>query len=366
MRTNLGSALVSNQTHLSDLCERLGVLCVEYLLRFFRAEDAKKDAEFTEKPANPLRIFKLMLYRNLTALLLMLAIAATALGASPYVVVLGIGQDASVPQMGCDSPFCRRAWSNPKLRQTVSSIALVDPDTKSRWIFDATPDLPEQFEFLKNLTADRSNNISGIFLTHAHIGHYTGLMYLGRESMGAKGVPVFAMPRMKKMLEENAPWSQLVSLNNIALSSLQDKTEIKLSPSLTVEPFLVPHRDEFSETVGFRIRSGSKSLVFIPDIDKWQKWSSSLAEVVMSADFVLIDGTFYADGEISRPMSEVPHPFVTETTDLLKDLSAKDRAKVYFTHFNHSNPLVQGNVKALREVRQKGFHVASRGTRFAL
>ena len=115
-----------------------------------------------------------------------------AFGAPPYVVVLGTGQDAGVPQMGCDTPFCRKAWKDSSLRQMVSSIALVDPDTKGRWIFDATPDLPEQFEFLKQTTADRSNNINGIFLTHTHIGHYTGLMYLGRESMGAKDVPVFA------------------------------------------------------------------------------------------------------------------------------------------------------------------------------
>src|SRR3712207_5555550 len=128
--------------------------------------------------------------------------------APPYVVVLGTGQDAGVPQMGCDSPFCRRSWKIPALREMVSSIALVDPDTGSRWIFDATPDLPEQFELLKSVTRDRSNRIDGIFVTHAHIGHYTGLMFLGRESMNASSVRVYAMPRMRAMLEQNAPWSQ--------------------------------------------------------------------------------------------------------------------------------------------------------------
>ncbi|HEX3102304.1 MAG TPA: MBL fold metallo-hydrolase, partial [Pyrinomonadaceae bacterium] len=166
---------------------------------------------------------------------LILAVAANALAVSPYVVVLGVGQDAGVPQMGCESPFCREAWNNPRLRRMVSSIALVDPDTHSRWIFDATPDLPEQFELLKNTTGDRSNDITGIFLTHAHIGHYTGLMYLGRESMNTTGVKVFAMPRMKQMLEQNAPWSQLVSLKNILLEPLADKTWVKLNDHLTVE-----------------------------------------------------------------------------------------------------------------------------------
>lgn len=304
--------------------------------------------------------------RLIAALVLSAALAANAFAAVPYVLVLGIGQDAGVPQMGCDTPFCREAWRDASLRQQVSSIALVDPESNSRWIFDATPDLPGQFQFLKEQTGDRSNNISGIFLTHAHIGHYTGLMYLGRESMNTRGVSIYAMPRMKLMLEQNAPWSQLVSLDNIKLFGLADKTEVKLNDRLSVEPFLVPHRDEFSETVGYRIRSGSKTLVFIPDIDKWEKWTTSLAELVATSDHLLLDGTFYADGEIGRPMSEVPHPFVTETMKLLAKLPVKERSKVAFIHFNHSNPLVQKNKQRIAEVKRNGFRIAARGLRISL
>jgi pyrroloquinoline quinone biosynthesis protein B len=166
------------------------------------------------------------------------------------------------------------------------------------------------------------------------------------------------MPRMKQMLETNAPWSQLVGLKNISLQPLENKGQIKLSENLTVEPFLVPHRDEFSETVGFKISANGKSLVFIPDIDKWQKWSEKLAVVVKANDYLLLDGTFYADGEINRPMSEVPHPFVSETMELLKDLPDNERKKVHFIHFNHTNPLVQGNKEKIKEVKKKGFNIA--------
>lgn len=304
--------------------------------------------------------------RVVTVLLIITAIGTNIFGAAPYVLVLGIAQDAGVPQMGCVSPFCRRAWKDPRLRQTVSSIALVDPDSRERWIFDATPDLPEQFEALKQATGNPANDITGIFLTHAHIGHYTGLMYLGRESMNAKDVTVYAMPRLKQMLEQNAPWSQLVSLDNIRLKPLADKTVVSINDRLAVEPIMVPHRDEFSETVGYRIRTASKTLIFIPDIDKWQKWPVSLSDLVKASDILIIDGTFYADGEISRPMSEVPHPFVVETMGLLQKLPARDRAKVYFTHFNHSNPLVQRNKKSLSAVRLKGFRIAKQGMRFSL
>lgn len=290
----------------------------------------------------------------------------TTFAASPYVLVLGTGQDAGVPQMGCGTPFCKRAWSDSSLRETVASIALVDPDSGERWIFDATPDLPEQFEILKRSIIPSSNRIDGIFLTHAHIGHYTGLMYLGRESINASEVKVFAMPRMRRMLHENAPWSQLISLKNIVVVPITNKIAIPVNVRITVEPFLVPHRDEFSETVGYRIKTSSRSLIFIPDIDKWSKWQTSLADVVRANDILLLDGTFYADGEIARPMSEVPHPFVTETMELLKGLSAADRAKVYFIHFNHSNPLVQRDGNKLAEVRRRGFRVATTGLRLDL
>jgi pyrroloquinoline quinone biosynthesis protein B len=285
---------------------------------------------------------------------------------APYVVVLGVAQDAGIPQMGCASPFCERARRDDSLRQTVASIALVDPEDGGRWIFDATPDLPDQFESLKSATDDRSNRLDGIFLTHAHIGHYTGLMYLGREAMNTSGVRVYAMPRMRTMLEENAPWSQLVRLGNITLETLADSVEVRVSARLSVEPFLVPHRDEFSETVGFRIAFGKRSLVFIPDIDKWQRWDRRLADVVRENDLLLLDGTFYADGEIPRPLAEVPHPFVTETAELLKDLPLSERRKVRFIHFNHSNPLIQGDRRKIADLRRRGFGIAREGERLSL
>lgn len=57
-------------------------------------------------------------------------------------------------------------------------------------------------------------------------------------------------------------------------------------------------------------------------------------------DYAFIDGAFFADGEIPRPMAEVPHPFVSESIELLNHLPVAERNKVYFIHLNHSNPAV--------------------------
>ena len=277
---------------------------------------------------------------------------------NPYVIVLGIAQDGGAPHAGCIKECCEEKWDNPTQHARVSSIAIVDPATKESWIIDATPD------FALQLTAI-DNQLSGIFLTHAHIGQYTGLIHLGREVMGAKEIPVYAMPKMKTFLESNGPWNQLVALNNISINGISDKEKINLNERLSITPFLVPHRDEYSETVGYKIQGPNQSLVFIPDIDKWQKWDQDIKEVVNNNTYSLLDGTFYDIDELpGRDMSEIPHPFIVESMDIFNDIVNK--SGIYFIHLNHSNPALDSNSNAFDNIKKNGFHIAERGQSFDL
>jgi len=282
----------------------------------------------------------------------------------PFIVVLGTTQDAGYPQIGCDKECCKKYWDKKIGKQKVSCLALFDPSTNQKWIFDATPDLTEQ---IHNADLFQKGNLSGIFLTHAHIGHYTGLMYLGREALNAREVPVFVMPRMHDYLKSNGPWSQLVHLNNIKLEKLKTDSSIKLTDKISITPVLVPHRDEFSETVGYSIKTENKTVLFIPDIDKWQKWDKDIGQLVKSHDYLFIDGTFYKDGELpGRNMSEVPHPFVQESMEFFKDLTSAEKQKIYFIHFNHTNPLIDKSSNEYKDVKSKGFNVAIEGSRISL
>ncbi len=275
----------------------------------------------------------------------------------PYILILGVVQDAGYPQIACQKECCERVHQNSEYKRLVSSIALVDPISNESWVFDASPDFTEQTKILSRHLHDKQQP-DGIFLTHGHMGHYTGLMYLGREAINAKGMPVYAMPRMKKYLSENGPWSQLVTLKNIELISMQNDSTMVLNERISVTPIEVPHRDEFTETVGFLIKNQSKKALFIPDIDKWSKWDRNIADYVKEVDIALLDATFFKAGEINRDMSEVPHPFVEESMNLFKDLSNEDKKKVYFIHFNHTNPLLIDDNQAQKEVEGKDFHVA--------
>ncbi len=278
---------------------------------------------------------------------------------SPYVMVLGVAQDGGYPQAGCQKTCCKPAWEDHSLRKKVSCIAIIDPQDHSAWIIDATPDFKDQYQML--LKHDPKIQLKGILLTHAHVGHYTGLMHLGREIMGANQIPIMAMPKMANFLQTNGPWSQLVNLKNILISPIKANETFALNSNISILPILVPHRDEFSETVGYQIVTEKKKLFFLPDIDKWEKWEKKIYDVIYDYDYLLLDGTFYQDGEISRPMAEVPHPFVIETTDSLWNLPSNQKSKVHFIHFNHTNPLLNTKSVEHAEVLKKSFNVAFEG-----
>ncbi len=282
-------------------------------------------------------------------------------------IILGVAQDAGYPQLNCYQPHCQAGWADAKNKKYATSMALIDHQGQQKYLFEATPDIREQMHQLHSHAPDETYPLNGVFLTHAHMGHYTGLMHMGHEAAGTKNVPVYVMPKFKKYLENNGPWSQLVKLNNIVLHQLQNETSIQLSSQINVKPLLVPHRDEYSETVGYVISGPNKSALFIPDINKWQLWEKDIETEISKVDYALLDATFFANGEIpNRDMSEIPHPFVEESLQLFKDLSVKDKAKVYFIHFNHTNPLLNLTSEATKQVKSKGFQVAYRGMKLSL
>ena len=284
------------------------------------------------------------------------------------IVVLGTTQDAGYPQIACTKRCCKDVFERRELHGLVSSLGLIDVPNKKTYLFDATPDMVEQMKSLTSIEKGSENEfVDGIFLTHGHIGHYTGLMYLGKEATDADSVPVFAMPRMKTFLTNSGPWSQLVSRGNVRLEDMQDEGVIQLSEELQVTPFLVPHRDEFSETVGYLIKGPRKTAMFIPDIDKWHKWNKDIVEEIKKVDYAFLDATFFSGEEINnRDISQIPHPFIIESFETFKELSKEDKKKIVFIHFNHTNPVLNPDSEESKKVLESGFQIARRNQVFEL
>lgn len=277
-----------------------------------------------------------------------------------FLIVLGTVQDAGSPHVACQKACCENLFDNPDPTRKVVSLGLIDQKAGKKYLFEATPDMTTQMKALKKFGPDGSSETpDGIFLTHAHIGHYTGLMYLGKEAMNANKVPVFAMPKMKKFLETNGPWSQLVANHNIMLAEIEDQEEFSLTAQLKVKPIKVPHRDEYSETVGYVISGPNKSALFIPDIDKWEKWELDIIKEINKVDYAFLDATFFDEKEINnRDISEIPHPFIIESMKKFEKMTPEEKNKIIFIHFNHTNPVLRPESEASRSVIKNGFRIA--------
>jgi pyrroloquinoline quinone biosynthesis protein B len=280
--------------------------------------------------------------------------------------VLGTIQDGGIPHMGCSKECCSNYFLSKKSRIGVSSLGVSNLKHNTNYIIDATPNINFQLiDLIGN--ADPSKKLNGIFLTHAHKGHYAGLLNFGRESLNSKNIPLYLMPKFYNFILNNGPWNQLVELNNVKLNKIYNREKVILHNNLSFTPIQVPHRDEYSETVGYVIEGTNKKVLYIPDIDKWAKWEVSIVEMIKSVDYAFLDGTFFDEKEINnRDISEIPHPFIIESLKLFEELDESEKSKIYFIHLNHTNPVLNSKSSEYKKVISAGFNIAKTGMEFFL
>ncbi|HUT80288.1 MAG TPA: MBL fold metallo-hydrolase [Candidatus Bathyarchaeia archaeon] len=268
------------------------------------------------------------------------------------ILFLGTAQDAGVPQIGCNCQNCFEAKNNNKARRFGPSIALYDELKEFCYVFDASPDLKYQVNILNKHVKKVKNQsnlpISGIFLTHAHFGHIAGLWSLGKECIDTKQIQVFCSNKMSEFLKTKHPFDHLLDRGNLVLFSMNNEFEYPLE-NFRIKAFQVPHRNEYADTVGFII-AASKSILYLPDIDRW---TNEIIEKIANVDIAIIDGTFYSKQELPN-LQEVPHPPIEETIEILGNL----KTQIYFTHFNHSNPILDLKSEERKRVLEKGFLIA--------
>ena len=275
-------------------------------------------------------------------------------------VLLGIAQDAGIPQAGCTGTHCRRARSQPEHRQLVVSLGLIDHNSERYWLIDATPDFREQIYLLNQ--ANLAYQFDGIILTHLHIGHYTGLVFIGPESMNLYDLNLYVSWRTEKFLRENQPWGLLIQRKHLVPQRITPGQLLHLSDHLVLQPVRVPHRDEFSDTLAFFVSGPDRTLFFCPDIDDWDRWDHDLREVVAGVDIALLDAPFFSHDELpKRDFSQIPHPLVTDTVRRLSGILQDVR----LIHINHTNPLlVNGPERSW--LRRQGFELGYTGQRWSL
>lgn len=259
--------------------------------------------------------------------------------------VLGTVQDGGVPHLGCACELCERARADPGRQRYASSLLLAGEST--RYLIDATPDVRFQL---------RGDLLDGVFLTHEHLGHLSGLLYFGPESLAAAQLTVHCTPQLAAFVGANEPFARLSEQDYIELDPVRPGSGVDLAGTV-VRPRRVPHRSTHADTVAYRI-SADRSLLYVSDIDAW---TDETIRMVADADVALVDGTFWRSGELDR-YDEVPHPAIVDSMDTL-DPSGTE---IHFTHLNHTNPVLQPGSEERQRVEDRGFHVADRADTFTL
>lgn len=291
----------------------------------------------------------------------------------PYALVLGSVQDGGMPQAGCYSDACDRAREQDP--RYVTSLALVFPErgrpqSRRFYLVDASPDLRQQMDLITEPAfrsrAQARRPFDGIFLTHAHMGHYLGLALLGREGLGIASTPCYCSAEMRRFLTENGPWSLMVREGRLHFPEIEPDRWQDVDGAFQVKMTPVPHRPEFSDTVAFQFRGLRRTLLYLPDIDAWNRWERRIDDVVNEVDVALLDGAFFRPEEVpGRRIEDIPHPMIPDTMARLESL-ARQGKRIVFTHLNNTNPVLDEGSSEAEQVVRRGFEIAREGTVYPL
>ena len=288
---------------------------------------------------------------------------------APHLLVLGTAQDGGFPHASCDCPRCTAAADGSIPARMVASLAIVLPTARKRYLIDATPDIRPQLELLATRTWRSAGHqpgverrpLDGVFLTHAHIGHYLGLAFFGFEAVHTQALPVYATPKMSGFLAEHAPWAQLVRMGNIEQKPTTPGDRVDLGP-VQIHAHVVPHRDEYADTVAYVIQGPHRRAVYVPDTQPWKRWTAPVQALTQGAQLLIVDGSFADPAELpGRALEEIGHPMLSATMDLFQADVDNGRLEVLFTHLNHSNAAVDPRSESAANVRARGFRILADG-----
>lgn len=302
---------------------------------------------------------------------------ATACSSAPSapdaveLVVLGIAQDGGLPHFGCEQPCCVEARQQGRML-FPTALGLIDRrggGAPRLLLVEATPRIEEQVAMLHRVAGVQGRGrqpVDAVMTTHAHLGHFLGLLWFGREVAGSRALPLHASSRFCEFLAGNAPWKQLLTLGQLQLQPFAPGGEFSPWPGITVRAVPVPHRDEWSDTMAFLLRGPTRSVLFVPDVDAWHRAPGLLEQLLVDADVAYLDGTFYDGRELpDRDLAEIPHPPITATMALLAEQARQRPGRIRFLHCNHSNPVLH-DAAVRSAVLAAGFGIAEQGERLGL
>ncbi len=273
------------------------------------------------------------------------------------ITVLGTASIGGVPEWDCVCPNCAAARRDPSLRRTRSSIAVTD-DGDRYVLIDAGHDLKTQLE-THGLTprpertgkTHRESRLDSVFLTHGHADHTVGVA----EFCTGKSfeLPLYGPPDLVDFLfgSEEDP-NYFGELGRLAgdyvkpVKLLAGETVTRLG-GVEIRGFEVSHTQVLpggrrypSATYAYEISHEGGRVVYAPDVGLLD---DAVLSRIEGADVFLVDATFWWDDELQRvsgiPVTSHQLGHVPQE-EAVKTLSGVKVGRVIYTHFNHTNPVL--------------------------
>ena len=246
-------------------------------------------------------------------------------------------------------------------------------------LFDASPDLKQQFESVSLVPgsvrsdwSERENRIEAIFITHGHGDHCMGLFEFSTGK--CFNIPVYGSPDVIRFLFGTCDQEQFFSsLGRLAKDyvnpqELEEEVTIEALGGLNVRGFEIPHTERLSNgscfptrTYGYEIEADGKRIVYTPDLERL---TEELIERVEGSDMFILDATFWWNDELARVSGlkktsyDLGHVPVEESLGMLQGL---DVGRVLYTHINHTNPLLDPELGMVKKLKDAGFEMAEDG-----
>src|SRR5262249_19650490 len=116
-----------------------------------------------------------------------------------------------------------------------------------------------------------------------------------------------------------------------------------------------------SDTMAFVLKGPRRTVLFVPDVDAWERTPGLLDELLAGIDVAYVDGTFWDGSELpGRDLTEIRHPLMRDTMQRLAAFARAHPGAVRFVHLNHANPALRDPPVQAR-IAAAGFAVAAQG-----
>ncbi len=299
------------------------------------------------------------------------------------ITVLGTASIGGVPEWDCTCPNCAAARKHTEHKRTRSSIT-VTLDEHKHILFDAGHDLKTQLE-ANQLTPNpetaeetyRETRLDSVFLTHGHADHTVGVAeFCTGKSFN---LPLYAPPDLIDFLfgSETSPnyFGELgrLSKNYVDPCPLIEEATVTRLGEVDVRGFEIPHtqvledgRKYPSTTYAYEIEHDEKRVIYAPDLGEL---SPRLLNRLEGVDVFLMDATFWWNNELDR-VSGIPvtsyqlgHVPQEASVELLKD---RGIGRVIYTHFNHTNPVLDKSGHYRKIVENAGQEISYDGMKIVL